>query len=793
MALSVVGLVFMVLSCASTDYQPTNHELANADYETLQNIFLKNDWKRTKVIQELERRKSLEGLEFCLYWTSSTSYRMKGKFSTADAIKIVNAIGRIKNPEADESLKEKVIYSMRNAVSYIKMKEFTIAVLGAYKEIGSSRAAFAATEILKDPDPEIRFLALDTIGQIRSSETMENVFPMLLDSEASIRWKAIHTLGEIGDPRAADRIGFLLADPDESVRGIAENVLKKLGIPEEQIADWKNKAGQVSFEEIYRTKLAFQKAEIEKQELARKLESEKDLKNELEESLKSRETALEKQKKLVESLYEKERELKSKLAQLDIARGQSGEYQRELEQLNIKVETLTEELKQAKGKAATANVKEQLHKTLQEKSQLETDVHMSQEKESQLRQEAASLSTLAEQTRLEAEDAKKEIAAMRDREAELVQQVDNLKARLNRGMAPVLVISKPEDRTTVRMPTTMLQAVVVDDKGIRDFQVTLNGQPVMLTSTRGIKVTAAESAEKKKMVISEKLQLAYGQNIIKLSATDTDGITTEEIITITRDKEQGTLWAAVIGINNYPKARGLKYAVNDALAFKNYLEDYIGLPEDHIFFLTEQDATKDNILSLLGTKLKRKASQEDTVIIFYAGHGAVETDPSNPDGDGFEKYLLPFDADLNDLFASSISMDEVRKIFNRISAERLIFIADTCYSGASGGRTLVTSKTRANLSDKFYERISKGKGRVIISSCSANEISKEDDKLQHGIFSYHMLEGLKGNADQDGDGIITVSELFSYISRTVPEASGQDQHPIKKGETEGELIIGRIK
>ena len=245
--------------------------------------------------------------------------------------------------------------------------------------------------------------------------------------------------------------------------------------------------------------------------------------------------------------------------------------------------------------------------------------------------------------------------------------------------------------------------------------------------------------------------------------------------------------------NNMENNLKLMQLSQQASDWKNYLEDYIGLPEDHIFFLTEQDATKDNILSLLGTKLKRKASQEDTVIIFYAGHGAVETDPSNPDGDGFEKYLLPFDADLNDLFASSISMDEVRKIFNRISAERLIFIADTCYSGASGGRTLVTSKTRANLSDKFYERISKGKGRVIISSCSANEISKEDDKLQHGIFSYHMLEGLKGNADQDGDGIITVSELFSYISRTVPEASGQDQHPIKKGETEGELIIGRIK
>ena len=60
-------------------------------------------------------------------------------------------------------------------------------------------------------------------------------------------------------------------------------------------------------------------------------------------------------------------------------------------------------------------------------------------------------------------------------------------------------------------------------------------------------------------------------------------------------------------------------------------------------------------------------------------------------------------------------MNDIKTIFMRIRADRLIFIADTCYSGASGGRTMMASKTRANLSDKFYERISKGKGRVIIN------------------------------------------------------------------------------
>ena len=803
-ALSLIGLVFMTMSCASNNYQLTDNELANADIETLKNLWLKSEnlEYRNRIVLEFEKRKSIDGLQFCLLWTTlahsqhagdgiqlSPARRKanasKARYSIKESIDLIKALGETKSPET--------IGPLTDAMRRVQDKSFLIAVLHAFAEIGSPKTVSPTAEILKNPDLQIRILALDTLGQIKSSKSTEIILPALFDNDARIRWKAVYALGEIGDPETAGHISLLLGDTDESVRTISEIVLKKLGVPEKEIADWKQKAGQLSIDEVYRTKLAYQKAEIEKQELAKKLESEKDLKNQLEESLKSRETALEKQKKLVESLYDKERELKSKLAQLDIARGQSGEYQRELEQLNIKVQTLNEELKQARGKTATANVKEALNKTLQEKSQLETDVKMSQEKESTLREEVASLSAMAEKTRLEAEDAKKELAATRDRETELTRQVDELKARLNRSMAPVLVISKPEGGTTVQMPTTMLQAVAVDDKGISDFQVTLNDQPVMMSSTRGIKIAAAEESEKKKMVINEKLQLVDGQNIIKLSATDTDGITTQEIITIIRNKEHGNLWAAVIGINDYPNARGLKYAVNDALAFKNYLNQNIGVPENNIFLLTDQNATKENIQHLLGTKLKRQTATEDTVIIFYAGHGAVETDPSNPDGDGFEKYLLPYDADLNDLYTTSISMDEVRKIFNRISAERLIFIADTCYSGASGGRTMVTSKTRANLSDKFYERISKGKGRVIISSCSANEISKEDDNLKHGIFSYHMLEGLKGGADQDGDGIITVSELFSYISRKVPEASAQDQHPVKKGETEGELVIGRVK
>jgi HEAT repeat protein len=816
--LFALNLALILLNCVSNgsqkeesvDVSLTDSELKKADIETLKEIWLNSESSqdRDRIVHEFKKRRSVDGLQFCLIWTTLAYSRSaadgkllwrplmkpgvapaQSKYTIKEAIDIVKALGETKSPEAVEPL--------TGAIRRIQRNDFLTEILQAFAKIGSPEAISSITEILRNPaiDTHIRIVALDTLGQIKSHKSQQVILPALYDIDARMRWKAVYALGQLGYPEAAGHISFLLGDTDESVRKISEITLKKLGVSDEKIARWKAKAGHVSIEDVYQSKLAQQRAEIEKQELAKQLESERDLKRQLQESLKDQEAVSSRKEDLIESLYEKERQLKSKQAQLDITRQQSEDYQAELQRLNAKVESLKAELKKAKTQTATDSVKEELDKTLEAKSKLEKESKNSEKKESMLREEIATLTALAETTRMEAEATKKEISELRNREKQLTAQVDDLKQRLNRSMAPVLVVSKPEDGVKIESSNTLLHFIAVDDKGIRQLNVSLNGNPLTLERVRGLKVVAAgdESGDTKKIDVLQKLQLQYGQNIIIITATDTDGISQKEVVKIYRVKERGHIWAIIIGINQYQKAQNLKYAVNDAQAFRDYLKDYVGMPDERIFYLANQDATKSRIESLLGTTIKRKASKDDTVIIFYAGHGAVEPDPSNLDGDGFEKYLLPHDANLEDLYSTSISMNDIRTIFMRIHADRLIFIADTCYSGASGGRTMMATKTRANLSDRFYERISKGKGRVIISSCSANEVSKEDDSLQHGIFSYYMLEGLKGRADQDKDGIITISELFGYISRKVPEASAQDQHPVKKGETEGELVIGRTK
>jgi uncharacterized caspase-like protein len=333
--------------------------------------------------------------------------------------------------------------------------------------------------------------------------------------------------------------------------------------------------------------------------------------------------------------------------------------------------------------------------------------------------------------------------------------------------------------------------VIEDEKAIDTVEFFINGELNEAISKRGILIS--QQTKPKRIEFNEKITLKNGKNTLLVKATDSDGFTTEKEVVFSYAESRKNVWAVVIGIDSYQNVRHLKYAAKDATAFYQYLIKKIRIPPENVSLLLNEQAHLYKMRSILGTHLKRKAGKDDMVMIFFAGHGAAEKDALSPDGDGLEKYILPYDADLKDLYASALPMSEISKIFSRIYSERILFIVDACYSGASGGRTISISGMRANISDGFMDRISSGKGRVIITASGANEVSTEKDDLKHGVFTYFLLEGLKGAADFDNDGIITVDEAYNYVSINVPMATNQAQHPVKKGSVEGQLIMGIVE
>lgn len=87
----------------------------------------------------------------------------------------------------------------------------------------------------------------------------------------------------------------------------------------------------------------------------------------------------------------------------------------------------------------------------------------------------------------------------------------------------------------------------------------------------------------------------------------------------------GESWAVVIGINAYQNERvpRLRYAVNDAHSVANALHR-LGFKPDRIVMLTDGEATKTRIETLLGDELRQRIGPADRLLVFFARHGPTD-------------------------------------------------------------------------------------------------------------------------------------------------------------------------
>jgi len=361
------------------------------------------------------------------------------------------------------------------------------------------------------------------------------------------------------------------------------------------------------------------------------------------------------------------------------------------------------------------------------------------------------------------------------------------------NISPVIVLAHPRDNARVASESILLSGVATAVNGFSSMEIRLNGR-LIDNANRGLK--QAQKTELSEKDINEQISLQPGKNEITVTVYDNKYLSKTKTVTVFRETRKGNVYAAVIGLNKYQApGMNLKYARNDAESFASYMRTNMGLVNtQNLFELYDEKATMRGIKSLLGTRLRQLAKNpEDTVYIYFAGHGAPEQDSSAQDEDKIRKYLLAYDMEPSDLYGTTIPMDEVARIISSLNADRVIFIMDACYSGEAGGRTMLAKGTRAVLSEDFLNRMTAGKGRIILTSSKPNETSQEDDNLRHGYFTYNLLEGLKGKADYNGDNVVDIDEIAMYLNKTVPEQTGGKQHPVKKGEAEGQVIVGKVR
>lgn len=237
--------------------------------------------------------------------------------------------------------------------------------------------------------------------------------------------------------------------------------------------------------------------------------------------------------------------------------------------------------------------------------------------------------------------------------------------------------------------------------------------------------------------------------------------------------------ALIIGVANYETVRGLPPAVlNDALDTAEALKSsaYCGYPDANVAILTDDAATLESIRKALAD-LAATATADDTVAIFFSGHGARI-------GSGVEatSALVPYDCKLTDVAGTTLGEAELSAAIAAIKAPRVIVVVDACH--AAGTATLKSGLNEDGIDEGFDEKslqqLAQGTGRVVLASSRATETSLVLKHERNSVFTTAMLSGLKGAATATSDGTIRVFDLFNHVSETVRQSVPGRQHPVFK-------------
>jgi metacaspase-1 len=237
--------------------------------------------------------------------------------------------------------------------------------------------------------------------------------------------------------------------------------------------------------------------------------------------------------------------------------------------------------------------------------------------------------------------------------------------------------------------------------------------------------------------------------------------------------------ALVVGIAGYPKVNSLPTAViNDAREVAGVLMSAVhcGYDPKNVSLLLDSEATLAALRRELAA-LASRAKPDDTVVIFFSGHGARLGDPADS-----ESALVPFDYDPAKVTATVLLEAELSAALARIAAQRLVVLIDACHSGGAGSFKGAADIQFHDLgfSEKSLDRLAQGTGRVLIASSRASETSLVLEGATNSLFTEHLIEALRGGARTQGDGVIRIFEVFNHVAEKVRAAAPGRQHPIFK-------------
>jgi WD40 repeat protein len=253
----------------------------------------------------------------------------------------------------------------------------------------------------------------------------------------------------------------------------------------------------------------------------------------------------------------------------------------------------------------------------------------------------------------------------------------------------------------------------------------------------------------------------------------------------------GTLYVLAVGANEFPALSGadLRYAARDAQAFAAALAAagagrHARVVTRVVSDLDELKPERAQVLEALD--LFADAGAQDTVVVFLASHGVSDAAGSY--------YFVPRDARAADVAAvvhgagaEAPSLVPGTAFFDalRRAAGRRILIVDTCNARSIEGRADLAALGKRSAASRFS----------LVLAARGGEASQEYAPAGHGLFTYALLEGLRGAADADGDGSVTLDEAFRYavplVERLRDRTIGPQTPQLVAPEPLGATVLAR--
>ena len=332
-------------------------------------------------------------------------------------------------------------------------------------------------------------------------------------------------------------------------------------------------------------------------------------------------------------------------------------------------------------------------------------------------------------------------------------------ADIRKGVAlpPQVRIISPATNSEVKSERLEITASAKDmGGGIDEVRLYHNGKAIG-AETRGVKITPRGGESLKTWAVA----LVDGINTFRavgFSSDRTESNPSEIVVNLLAPEKETSLYVLSVGINHYQNpALDLNYAEPDARAIAGFFKSrgadlFKNLEIKEIY---NEQATRAGILERM-TELKATLPQ-DAVLIYLAGHG---------ENIGEQWYFIPHELVYpereEEVQAKAISSEELTAAIKNITAQKILVLIDACKSGA------VLVAFRGFEDRKALSQLSRATGVHVVAASTKDQFAAEVSELGHGVFTYTLLEGLKGKAAGAGENI-TVRKLMGYIEEQLPE------------------------